>query len=95
VQLHLPPTTEQLATLDTRILVASFAAQPQRRHWVPYFERKYVAPHYTELYLPVPNDVFARTRFLADSSLAAYHTNGLGRNTLLRVYSPLIGFQSV
>lgn len=93
MQLHLPPTTEQLAALDTRILVASFAALPQLRHWVPYFERKYVAPHYAQRNLPVPDDVFARTRFLADPALTAYHTYGLGRNSRLRVYGPLILWQ--
>ncbi|PZS01030.1 MAG: hypothetical protein DLM69_05555 [Candidatus Chloroheliales bacterium] len=93
VQLHLPPTTDQIAALDARILVVSFAALPQLQHWVPYFHLKYVAPHYAQLNLPVPEDVLARTRFLTDPTLAAYHTYGLGRNSLLRVYGPLILWQ--
>ncbi len=93
VQLHLPTAADAIAARDARIQVISFADLPRLQGWVPYFRTYFVEPHYAKLNLPVPNDVFARTHFLADPELTAYHAYGLGRNSLLRVYGTRILWQ--
>jgi hypothetical protein len=95
VQLHQPTFQSGLATLDARLLVVSFAEVERLRHWLPYFRRRFLEPSYAQGGLPAPVDPFARTRFLADPTRAAYHAYGLGRNAVWRVYSPKILAQYV
>lgn len=87
MQLHRPEVLQQLAALDGRWLVLSFAKMERLQSWIPHFRDNFLLPHYEEQGWQWPADLFARTRFLADPSLAAYHAYGLGRNTLRQVYS--------
>lgn len=96
MQLHQPNFQHELAALDARLLVLSFADLERLRHWVPYFRRRFLDPSYAqEGIAPAdrPADPFARTRFLADPTRAVYHAYGLGRNTVWRVYGPRILWQ--
>jgi hypothetical protein len=95
VQLHQPDVLDQLAALDARLLVVSFAERARLTHWVPYFRRRFLNPAYAERGVAPPADPFARTRFLADHDRTVYHTYGLGRNSVLRVYGPRILWQYV
>jgi hypothetical protein len=87
VQLHQPEVLEQLAGLDGRWLVLSFAKTDRLQSWIPHFRDNFLLPYYQEHGWPWPTGLFARTRFVADPSLAVYHAYGLGRNTLRQVYS--------
>jgi hypothetical protein len=93
VQLHQPAVLDQIAALDARLLVISFADLHRLAHWLPYFQRRFLAPSYTARGVTPPAEPFARTRFLADPARVAYHAYGLGRNTVLRVYGPRILWQ--
>jgi hypothetical protein len=95
VQLHQPTVLRELAVPDARLLVLSFAEVERLRHWVPYFQRRFLEPAYAQHGLTLPPDPFARTRFLADPSRAVYHAYGLGRNAVWRVYRPGILWQYV
>ena len=86
---------DQFAACDAHLLVVSFANLARLTHWVPYFRRRFLDPVYSERGVASPADPFARTRFLADPTRAAYHAYGLGRNTMLRVYGPHILWQYV
>jgi len=96
VQLHQPTFLHELATLDARLLVLSFAEMERLRHWVPYFRRRFLDPDYARRGLTpatLPADPFEHTRFLADPSRAVYHAYGLGRNAVWRVYGPGVLWQ--
>lgn len=93
--MHLPDTLDPLAALDAHVLVFSFANLERLRHWIPYFRRRFLAPAYEQRRLAVPDDVFQRTRFLADPQRAVYHVYGLGRNSVWRVYGPSIIWQYI
>lgn len=93
MQLHQPDVLDQLAALDARLLVVSFADLGRLAHWVPSFRRRFLDPAYAERGVAPPAVAFARTRFLADPGRAAYHAYGLGRNSALRVYGPRILWQ--
>lgn len=95
MQLHQPTFLSELAALDARLLVLSFADVERLRHWVPFFQRRFLAPAYAQHGLTLPPDPFARTRFLADPARAVYHAYGLGRNAVWRVYGPGILWQYV
>src|SRR5262249_16442325 len=74
------------AELDARILVVSFAPLDDLRKWVPFFQKHFVETYYEEQHLERPADFFARTRFVADPTLAVYHAYGMGRNSVFRVF---------
>lgn len=93
MQLHLPTVLDELAALQAQVLVVSFAPLPRLRAWVPFFRDSFLLPRYAALGLTPPADPFARTRFLSDPALTAYHAYGLGRNSRLRVYGPRILLQ--
>lgn len=82
-----------LAVRDAQLLVISFAPEERLRQWIPYFQREFLAPAYTERGLALPADPFERTRFLADPLRTVYQAYGLGRNAVWRVYSPQILWQ--
>jgi hypothetical protein len=97
VQLYQPSVLHKLAALDARLLVISFAPLLRMEAWVPFFQANFIEPFYKERGLKMPTDPFERTHFLADpvpssqptdSALSVYHTYGLGRNSLLKVYGP-------
>ena len=90
MQLHQPEVLEQLAALDARLLVMSFAPLERLRSWLPFFRATFLDRAYRERAVPPPADPFARTRFLADPRRAVYRASGLGRNTIWRVYGPRI-----
>jgi hypothetical protein len=95
VQVHQPDVLEQLVALDARLLVVSFADAERLRQWIPFFRRRFLEPTYGRGQLAAPADPFVWTRFLADPARTAYHTYGLGRNAVLRVYGPRILWQYV
>lgn len=95
MQLHQPTFQHDLAALDARLLVVSFAEAERLRHWLPYFRRRFLEPAYAWDGQTAPADAFARTTFLADPTRAAYHAYGLGRNAAWRVYGPRILAQYV
>jgi hypothetical protein len=82
-----------LADLEASLLVLSFAELERLCHWVPYFQRQFLAPSYVQRGLVPPAAPFARTRFLTDPARAAYPAYGLGRNSVPRVYGPRILWQ--
>lgn len=90
MQLHQPPVLAELAALNARLLILSFAALPRLQQWKPHFETNFLRPYYQENHLEWPTSVFARTTMLADPTLSVYHAYGLGRNSVLRVYGPAI-----
>lgn len=92
-QLHQPTFLSALTALDARLLVFSFAEEGRLRHWIPYFRRRFLEPAYAASGQTLPTKLFERTYFLADPSRAIYHTYGLGRNTVWRVYGPRILWQ--
>jgi hypothetical protein len=94
VQLHQPDVVDQLAALDARLLVVSFADLDRLSHWGPYFRRRFLAPAYAERNVEQPPaDPFARTRFLADPERGVYQAYGLGPNSVFRVYGLRILWQ--
>ncbi len=93
MQLHLPTVLDELAKLDARLLIASFAPLSRFAEWAPYFRESFLQPFYTEHHLSLPDNVFARTRFLADPALDVYHAYGLGRLSMLQAYGPKIIWQ--
>lgn len=93
--MHLPDMLDQLAALDAHTLVFSFAELERLQHWIPYFRRRFLAPAYEQRRLTVPDDVFQRTRFLADPKRTVYQAYGLGRNSVWRVYGPGIIWQYI
>lgn len=95
MQLHLPPVAAEIAALDARLLVLSFAPLDRLQAWLPRFRTEFVQARYRESGRAMPSDVFSRTRFLADPERAVYHAYGLGRNSVLRVYGPRIIWQYV
>ena len=90
MQLHRPDPQHQLDALDAQILVISFAPLAELTDWVEFFRQQYVGRDYRERGLEVPEEVFRRTRFLADPELAAYHAYGLGRHSAWKAYGPKI-----
>lgn len=86
MQLHTPHVQQKIAELDARIVVVSFAPLEELRGWVPFFQKYFVEPSYNEQHLERPTDFFPRTRFVSDPTLAVYHTYGMGRNSVWRVY---------
>ncbi|CAA9580470.1 MAG: hypothetical protein AVDCRST_MAG88-3259 [uncultured Thermomicrobiales bacterium] len=92
MQLHQPAPLDEIAALDARVVVVSFAPLSRLVRWVPHFREHFLVPSYEGLGMS-PADPFARTRFVADPLLAAYHAYGLGRNSALRVYGPGILLQ--
>ena len=98
MQLHLPPTLQELAALDAHLLVISFAPLARLDRYTRYLRDTLIPMGYRERGLtpPANRDVlYARTRFAADPTLAVYHAYGLGRNSVLRVYGPRIIWQYV
>lgn len=94
MQLHQPAFLNELAALDARLLVLSFADVNQLRNWVPYFQRHFLEPASAHLDVAAHRtDPFERTRFLADRTRGVYHAYGLGRNSAWRVYGPQILWQ--
>lgn len=87
MQLHQPAILQELAVLEARLLVLSFAALPRLQVWLSHFETYFLRPSYEEQGLELPADIFARTCFLADPALEVYHAYGLGRNRPEEVYS--------
>jgi alkyl-hydroperoxide reductase/thiol specific antioxidant family protein len=85
----------ELHERDAYLLVISFADQERLRAWTPFFNRQFLAPAYARRGLTPPEDVFARTRFLADPSRMVYRAYGLGRNSVWRVYGPRIVWQYI
>lgn len=88
-----PPFLSALTERDAWLFVFSFATEERLRRWVPWFQHHFVEPAYAERGLPLPTDIFARTRFLSDPTRAVYRAYGLGRNTVWRVYGPKILWQ--
>lgn len=86
MQLHHPHFLEQLAALSGQLLVFSFAPLDRLQSWVPHFRANILLPYYDEHNLAQPADPFARTDFLSDPTLSAYHAYGLDRNSLKEVY---------
>ena len=80
---------------DAYLLVFSFADQERVRDWIRFLNRQFLEPAYAPRGLTPPEDVFARTRFLADPSRTVYRAYGLGRNSVWRVYGPRILWQYV
>lgn len=95
MQLHRPEVLTELTALEAHLLVISFAPLEHLRLWVPHFQENFLEPWYAEHAQPWPADLFARTRFLTDPNLAAYHAYGLGRNSVVKVYGPGILWQYV
>jgi len=90
VQLHQPHILDSLAALDARLLVVSFAPLSEFRDWVPYFRKTFLERFYKDNNLEMRSDIFARTRFVADPGLDAYHAYGLGRLSAWAAYGPKI-----
>lgn len=95
MQLHLPPVLEELARLDTRLLVVSFAPLPRLQQWFPFFCDNFLEPYYTEHGFRFDPALLAQSRFVSDPGLSVYHAYGLGRNSYLKVYGPRILWQYV
>lgn len=93
MQLHQPDVLDELAALNARLLVLSFAEVERLTHWVRYFQRRFLEPRYRARGIAPPADPFTRTRFVADSARVAYSAYGLGRNSVLRVYGLRILWQ--
>lgn len=87
MQLHLPQTLEQVAALDGRLLVLSFAPMARLKEWVSFFKKEFLVAYYEENGLGLPENIFERTRFVANPELAVYHAYELGRNRSEEVYS--------
>jgi hypothetical protein len=87
VQLHQPAVIEQFGSLSAQIVVVSFAPLPKLQKWVPHFRANFLQPKYEEQNLPLPEDIFVRTRFVANSDLSVYHAYGLDKNKPQEVYS--------
>jgi hypothetical protein len=90
VQLHQPEVLEHLVELGGELLVLSFAKMERLQRWIPHFRDNFLVPYYEEQQAAWPADIFARTRFVADPDLVAYHAYGLGQNRLEEVYSRAI-----
>ncbi len=86
MQLHLPPVLKEIAALNARLIIFSFATLPKLQKWTPYFQKQFLQNYYDEHNLAMPADPFARTNFLADPNLTAYHAYGLGKNSRQEVY---------
>lgn len=93
MQLHQPPILAARDALDGHYVVASFAPLPRLQQWLPWWERHFLRPSYATQGLALPPDILARTTFVSDPALVAYHAFGLGRNAALRVYGPRILWQ--
>ena len=85
MQLHQPAVLTRLDALDARLVVFSFAPLERLRAWLPHFQQNFLTPSYEESGMKVA-DPFARTAFVADSSLTIYRAYGLGRNSRREVY---------
>jgi hypothetical protein len=79
VQLHQPDILDAIAAMDARLIVVSFAPLAEFQEWVPYFRERFLERFYKDNNLEMRPDIFARTRFVADPDLEAYHSYGLGR----------------
>ena len=90
MQLHRPDPQRQIAAMDARVLVVSFAPLTALTEWVPFFRQQYVGRYYKEQGLEVPEGIFQNTRFLADPERNVYHTYGLGRHSVWEAYGPKI-----
>lgn len=84
---------KEIAHIDARLAVVSFAPLDRLREWVPYFQEHLLEPSYRQSNLSLPPDIFSRTRFVSDATLDVYHAYGMGRNSPLKVYGPRIIWQ--
>ncbi len=90
MQLHQPEVQTQFQTLNATLLVVSFSEEKELKDWVGFFRTEFLARSYRENGIELPDSIFARTIFLSDPDLAAYHAYGLGRISPLRV----LGFKN-
>ncbi len=90
MQLHQPATLAEIASLDARLLVVSFAALAEFADWVGYFQKYFLHPSYKDRQLDIRPDVLSRTQFVADPALAVYHAYGMGRYSRWKAYGPSI-----
>lgn len=90
VQLHHPDIQNEFARQDAQLLVISFAPLQELIEWVPFFQEHFVEKYFQEQKLARPDNFFARTRFVSDPQLAAYHAYGLGRHSMLKAYGAKI-----
>lgn len=90
MQLHQPDRLDAIAGIDARLIVVSFAPLDEFREWVPYFRKTFLERFYKDNRLEMRHDIFARTRFVADPNLEAYHAYGLGRLSPWAAYGPKI-----
>src|SRR5688500_18956499 len=90
MQLHRPDPQRQIAAIDAKVLVVSFAPLTALSAWVPFFREQYVGRYYKKQGLDVPEGIFRHTPYLADTELNVYHTYGLGRHSVWEAYGPKI-----
>jgi hypothetical protein len=93
VQLHHPHIQSELAKQQAELLVISFAPLERLIDWQPFFQKYFLERYFREQNLEPPDNFFARTRFVSDPQLAAYHAYGLGRHSRLKAYGPKIVWQ--
>lgn len=86
VQLHHPDVQSEFAKRDAQLLVISFAPLQELIEWLPFFQKYFVEKYFKEQKLERPDNIFARTRFVSDPQLQAYHAYGLGRHSMWRAY---------
>lgn len=90
MQLHQPHILDALAAIDARLIVVSFAPLAELQEWVPYFRERFLEHFYKENNLKMRPNIFARTSFVADPGLEAYHSYGLGHLSPWEAYGPRI-----
>ena len=86
MQLHQPSVQRQFQKLNATLVVVSFSGASVLAEWVAFFRTEFLARSYRENGLELPDSVFARTIFLSDPELTAYHAYGLGRMSPLRAF---------
>ena len=86
MQLHHPEVQTEFAKQDARLLVVSFAPVKELSDWLPFFQKHYVEKYFNVQQLEQPDELFIRTRFVADPELQAYHAYGMDRHTMWQVY---------
>lgn len=90
MQLHQPETLAQIASLDGRLLVVSFAPLAEFTDWTGYFQKHSLRPYYKDHNLDIGPGTLSRTQFVADPELGVYHAYGMGRYSRWTAYGPSI-----